>query len=251
MLRSARHLGILLFVLLAAGCRPGTPTITDATPPAAATPPSACQVVSAGEGVMVYTRPSVKAGVFASLSAAQYPVALSARTADGWLGFEPGVAQAANRGVFRLRWVLASQVQVSGDCQTLPEVVGPPPGVCFTMPMEDTAVYVKADDAADVVTMLFAEQYAAIQKIDAKWAKLDSASGNSGIKGTGWVPRSSLNLNGPCDQLFVDAATARLRAHGVVPWGVEGDGGSRWVKFYDPAGNLVELVQFENPSTPR
>jgi len=45
----------------------------------------------------------------------------------------------------------------------------------------------------------------------------------------------------------LDAATERLRAHGVeMPWGVEGDAQSRWVKFYDPAGNLVELVQFEH-----
>lgn len=50
----------------------------------------------------------------------------------------------------------------------------------------------------------------------------------------------------------LDAATMRLQAHGVeLPWGVEGDARSRWVKFYDPAGNLVELVQFGSPSHPR
>ena len=45
----------------------------------------------------------------------------------------------------------------------------------------------------------------------------------------------------------LDAAVARLRAHDVaLPWGIEKDAHSRWVRFHDPAGNLVELVQFEH-----
>jgi catechol 2,3-dioxygenase-like lactoylglutathione lyase family enzyme len=43
-----------------------------------------------------------------------------------------------------------------------------------------------------------------------------------------------------------DGAIERLRAHRVeLPWGVEEDGQSRWVMFRDPAGNLIELVQFK------
>jgi hypothetical protein len=39
-------------------------------------------------------------------------------------------------------------------------------------------------------------------------------------------------------------AAANLQAHGIeLPWGIEGEGQSRWVKFYDPAGNLIELVE--------
>jgi catechol 2,3-dioxygenase-like lactoylglutathione lyase family enzyme len=42
------------------------------------------------------------------------------------------------------------------------------------------------------------------------------------------------------------AAVARLQTHGVeLPWGIEKDEYSRWVMFHDPAGNLIELVQFE------
>lgn len=41
----------------------------------------------------------------------------------------------------------------------------------------------------------------------------------------------------------LDAAVARLQAHGVeLPWGIEGHENSRWVMFYDPAGNLIELT---------
>jgi catechol-2,3-dioxygenase len=36
----------------------------------------------------------------------------------------------------------------------------------------------------------------------------------------------------------------KLRRHGIdLPWGIEGDAGARWVMFYDPGGNLVELVE--------
>ena len=45
------------------------------------------------------------------------------------------------------------------------------------------------------------------------------------------------------DQTGVDQAVARLESHGVdLPWGVEGEAGSRWVMFHDPAGNLIELT---------
>ena len=45
------------------------------------------------------------------------------------------------------------------------------------------------------------------------------------------------------------AAMEHLERHDVeLPWGVEAAATARWVKFYDPAGNLVELAQFEAPS---
>jgi catechol 2,3-dioxygenase-like lactoylglutathione lyase family enzyme len=43
----------------------------------------------------------------------------------------------------------------------------------------------------------------------------------------------------------LNAAVARLRAHRVdLPWGIEQDEHSRWAMFYDPAGNLIEMVEF-------
>ena len=43
----------------------------------------------------------------------------------------------------------------------------------------------------------------------------------------------------------LDASINRLQMHQVeLPWGIEQDASSRWVMFHDPAGNLVELVQF-------
>lgn len=43
----------------------------------------------------------------------------------------------------------------------------------------------------------------------------------------------------------LDAKVARLEKHGtVMPSGIETNETSRWIMFYDPAGNLIELVQF-------
>ena len=45
-------------------------------------------------------------------------------------------------------------------------------------------------------------------------------------------------------------AMEHLESHNVeLPWGVEAAAMGRWVKFYDPAGNLIEFVQF-NRSAP-
>jgi catechol 2,3-dioxygenase-like lactoylglutathione lyase family enzyme len=43
----------------------------------------------------------------------------------------------------------------------------------------------------------------------------------------------------------LDATVARLRAHRIdLPWGIERDEHTRWIMFHDPAGNLIELVEF-------
>ena len=42
----------------------------------------------------------------------------------------------------------------------------------------------------------------------------------------------------------LDKVIDRLRRHHIeLPWGVEQGETSRWAKFYDPAGNLIELVE--------
>jgi len=46
----------------------------------------------------------------------------------------------------------------------------------------------------------------------------------------------------------LDGAVDGLKAHGVeLPWGVEENESARWVMFYDPAGNLIELAQLSQP----
>ena len=44
----------------------------------------------------------------------------------------------------------------------------------------------------------------------------------------------------------LDAATKKLHKHQLkLTWGGDEHAGSRWVIFNDPAGNLIELVQFQ------
>jgi catechol 2,3-dioxygenase-like lactoylglutathione lyase family enzyme len=43
----------------------------------------------------------------------------------------------------------------------------------------------------------------------------------------------------------LDVAVGRLRRHNVdLPWGVESNPAGRWVMLRDPAGNLIELVEW-------
>jgi hypothetical protein len=184
----------------------------DPTPqPEAASPPGegvagACQF-NIEEEITVYNRPSTAAGVFAAIGpgdSAEITSRLSARTADGWLGFDPGVAQAANIGPFRLRWIAPGDGTLSGGC-SLPVVWGPPPGICFDMPMEDANVYMNPDTSSPVAAVLHVGEFAAIlgHTPGGDFSKVDLGPGNTGSTVVGWVESSTTNVNGPCDSLPV------------------------------------------------
>jgi hypothetical protein len=160
-----------------------------------------CELVAVDE-VTVYERPHIAAEVFGTMVEG-FRVQPQARTADGWWGFDPAVAQAANVGVFRLRWVQeTAAVRLEGSCGEVPEVVAPPPGVCFTMPMEDVQVLASPDPSAEVVATLGPGDYAEVLGTSTDgWAQVDLASGSTGLAIRGWVPVGTLNMNGPCENL--------------------------------------------------
>lgn len=187
------------------------PTNTPTQQPTATVPPLAtptpagpCTMTVSGD-VTAYTRPSTQATIFGTVPAGS-PFTIQARTADGWIGFDPGVAQAANIGVFRLRWVREDDgaVQLTGDCAAVEQVEGPPPGVCFTMPMTDVAVHVKPNADTQVVATMSPGDYAAVEGMAPGdgWAQVDLATGNTGLDVFGWIDAATLNLNGPCDNLI-------------------------------------------------
>jgi hypothetical protein len=179
-----------------------TATPTETPIPESPTPPQGpCELVAESE-VTVYERPSTDAAVFGSMPS-WFRILAEARTADGWLGFEPGVAQAANVGVFRLRWVDgSSSVHLEGACEDLPELVGPPAGVCFTMPTDDVQVYAEPAAFSTIVTTMTYGDYAAVTgKTTDDWARVDLSVGNTGLGLIGWTQGFTLNLNGPCDAL--------------------------------------------------
>jgi len=177
--------------------------ITSAPPPSETSPASPC-TMSAISDVPAYFRPSTESGVFGTLSAGM-SVEVLARTADGWIGFEPGVAQAANTGIFRLRWVQETgNVSLDGACAGMPVVEGPPAGICFTMPVGDTPVYEQANISSSLLATLTPQQYAAVtgRTLD-NWYRIDLAIGNTSSNRAGWIEGSAINLNGPCDALPV------------------------------------------------
>lgn len=178
---------------------PSTPSPTATVVAATPTPVGLCEIV-ADEAVTVYQRPSLEAGVFGTLDQAVRPQA-QARTPDGaWVGFDPAVAQAANIGVFRLRWVEVESVRLEGACAGLAVVEGPPAGVCFSMPMLETTVYASPTPDAAVVTTLTPGDYAAVTgRYGEEWARIDLDQGNVAAEGEGWVEATTLNLNGPCE----------------------------------------------------
>jgi hypothetical protein len=126
------------------------------------------------------------------------PVTITARSKDGWLGFDPGVAQAANVGPFRLRWLDPTTVTSRGDCASVPEVWAPEPSTCFEMTMEDVVVREAPKATAKEVKTLHREEFAAIVERQKDWVKVDLSRGNTGDEAAGWIPVGAVNQNGQC-----------------------------------------------------
>lgn len=154
--------------------------------------------------VTIYTRPDTAAAVF-SEQPVGFTAQPSARSASGWLGFDPGVAQAANIGPFRLRWLPPGSGSVSPGCASLPVIWTPKPGLCYDMPMSDTTVYQKPDASSAVLFTLHLGEFAEVLGLapGADWVQVDLGAGNTGSQVVGWVEYSSVNVNGPCDNLPV------------------------------------------------
>ena len=159
-------------------------------------------LLSASSAVIAYNRPSLQAEPFGDL-----PVGMSlyatARTADGWIGFDPGYAQAANIGVFHHRWVQEGPaIDLEGSCDSLPIVVGPPPGICFNMFMTDAPLLEQPLPNAAVLHLISSADYAmVIGKSADGWLKIDLSVGNIGQDIEGWVEGMNANINGPCTDL--------------------------------------------------
>lgn len=115
----------------------------------------------AARSVSIRMQPRATAVQFGQLPAGGR-VQLAARTADGWVGFDPGSAQAANVGIFRLRWVLAAEAFAPGDsCQSLPLVVAPPAG-CLLLAPRPMPVREQPASGASLLSTIPAGSYARV-----------------------------------------------------------------------------------------
>ena len=179
------------------------PDFQETSPPATTTPTivassrEPCYVGSAG-GKTAYNRPSVQAEVFGQVPD-DNPMQVNGLTQDGWIGFEPGVAQAGNIGLFRLRWLPPGTGSLQGDCESLPTLPSLPANVCFTMAMGEEPVYSAASESASIVASLQLNAYAGVvSRTPDGWLELDLTVGSMGVSGPGWIPAATANFNGPC-----------------------------------------------------
>ncbi|MCW5876423.1 MAG: hypothetical protein KIS85_06025 [Anaerolineales bacterium] len=163
---------------------------------------TAC-VLQGEENGQLYMRPHREARVFADLGPG-FNTVVVVRTWDGWVGFDPGITQAANFGVFRLRWAHFDDVLLSGDCVSVPQVNWVPrPEQCYAMPMANVTVYTSPNITASVRGTLEVGEFAGVLGLTTNgWAQLDLSDGNSRFSGIGWMEQSQLNMNGStCDEL--------------------------------------------------
>lgn len=203
----AVSLAIVACSLLGPGPATVTPSVEPSVAPSEApiTPlPSGtgpCMVESAG-GITTYTRPSFEAEVFSTVGLAP-PTGIGSRTDEGWLGFDPAKAQAANIGIFRLRWIPpGAPISLSGDCASVPIADWvPEAGICYEMVMQPTGVHAAADAASPVTGTLNVGDFAAIEGRTASgWLVVNGDKANSpGING--YIGEQDANVNGPCDAL--------------------------------------------------
>ncbi|MEX2162167.1 MAG: SH3 domain-containing protein [Anaerolineales bacterium] len=152
---------------------------------------------------VLYDRPSTEAQVFSEVESG-FTAVVTGRTFDGWVGFDPGIAQAANSGVFRLRWVHFDEVSLSGSCLDAPQLSWvPEPDLCYVMPQESVSVYSGANTTSNVIATLNVEDFAAVSGLTNNgWAQVDLGAGNTGLSGIGWMQEADLNVNGgTCDEL--------------------------------------------------
>ncbi len=206
------RLSLAVLVLVLAGCRVETPGGSAAVAPGdtlVATPGEAmpalpaerrdagCMLV-AQDTVMLYARPSVAAVRFGVLAPGDS--ARASGRAPGFVGIDPGTAQAANVGPFRLRYASADgPFALRGACADLPQQPRVDPVACYQMAMGAVRIHARPDTAAAVVATIPAQGFAeATQKTPSGWLRVRLERNGP----PGWVAPADVNMSGPaCDAL--------------------------------------------------
>lgn len=180
-----------------------TPAPTAVPAPTLPSGSGPCQATSSAD-ITIYTRPSFSADVFSTIALTD-PVTITSRSADGWLGFDPGVAQAANIGVFRLRWIPpGASVTLTGNCAGLPvESWVPAPGVCYQMSMGPVDVHAAANPTSAVSHTLMVGEFVSVTgRTGTGWLFVNGNDGN--VPGViGFIAELEMNASGPCDSIPV------------------------------------------------
>ena len=161
-----------------------------------------CILVAAAD-VDVFQRPDSSAALFGTLSAGER-ISLAVRTEGGWLGFDPGTAQAGNTGSFRYRWIMPEDnAVIRGDTETLPIVWAPSPDSAYAMTFQSVTVFSGPDCDSHAVFTMPPASAAVIKAVSGEWFRLDLRNGPLQTDVEGWVLREDVSVNGSLDQLSV------------------------------------------------
>lgn len=161
------------------------------------TPAASCEI-TALTLTTAYTRPSLAADIFGSISSGNKITAV-VRTSDNWFGFDPGVAQAGNVGVFRYRWVKSGvNLSMPAACNNLKLLTKVPlPGICYVMSYGSTPVRQQPSTTSGLIVTFALGDYAQALGKYGTWIKVNLAvSSLSGYSVPGWVSQDLVGLNG-------------------------------------------------------
>lgn len=184
-----KSVALILILLLFSACAP------QPTPPPST---GACEVAPVGGGVIAYMLPSVASTEFGYLDGAYKA---TVKTADGFYGFDPGVAQAGNSGLFHMRWVLKTHnLSTTPGCENIPVVVGPITGLCYAMINGDTTVYTNADAASPALVTLHRDDFVMVTGSASDWLTVDLNVSTVSMDAIGYLDRGAIGgLKGPCE----------------------------------------------------
>lgn len=159
-------------------------------------------VLVATDTLKIYTRPDTLAALWSSIESGD-SVIVTGRTEDGWLGFDPGVAQAGNIGSFRLRWIYPEgNFRIEDDRELVPMVWGPEAGVTYAMILADSELFSSPDSTHSPVDTVPAGSIAEIIQRDGnEWYELDFSTGPIVLSLVGWMQTKTVSINGNIDSV--------------------------------------------------
>ena len=188
------RIGLVFLTATILACTKG-PAVAPAT---GAEPASESTVVVVAEdSLVVRARPDTADGRWGVLAPGE-SVEIEATTSDGWLGFDPGVAQAGNSGSFRYRWIEPGQpYTVTGDPAMLEVVWGPRAGIRYAMTFEPVDVHSEPDLLSAVIGTLPGGSAAAIVSQEGDWLRIDPSEGPAPDSPAGWISLTEASISEP------------------------------------------------------
>jgi hypothetical protein len=153
-------------------------------------------ILTAEDSLEIRARPDSLGPVWSVLPPGE-SIEIWAIDADGWLGFDPGVAQAGNSGSFRYRWVAPVGPYVLQGCgDRLRPVWGPSSTSCYVMTFDPVLIYLDPDSLSLVVDSLPGSSAAAIVDYSPGWFRIDPVDGPDPGVAPGWVSQDCVSING-------------------------------------------------------